>query len=69
MVMVWIIYWRNVETPAPQLGNQEVDDVRVRVGLQMKNVDIKGGSLPSYGLCSHTPRLGSVVTVTYNYFS
>jgi len=27
--MVWIIYWRNWETPVPQLGNQEVDDVRV----------------------------------------
>ena len=32
--MFWIIYWRNWETPAPQLGNQEVDDVRVRVQLQ-----------------------------------
>jgi len=25
--MVWIIYWRNWEPPAPQLGNQEVDDI------------------------------------------
>ena len=23
--MVWIMYWRNWETPVPQLGNQEVD--------------------------------------------
>jgi len=31
LLMVWIIYWRNWETLVPQLGNQEVDDVRVRV--------------------------------------
>jgi len=30
-LMVWNIYWRNWETSLPQLDNQEVDDVRVRV--------------------------------------